>query len=152
MANYVEKAELHDELVKYLKQRDEALAQGKKPKKPSDKIGLAILKIAEGLAQKHNFRNYTWLDEMIGDGIVAATNAIDKYDPQRMTQSGTPNPYGYFTQCIYWAFQNRISDEKAESEKRNAMMRDVLQDFYINGGEEDIAISREYVLSVISNE
>lgn len=147
---YVDKETLHNELMAYLAQKAEAESKGQKPKPPSDYIGHAITNIANGLAQKHNFRNYTWIDEMIEDGILSAVKAIDKYDPTRGTQSGTPNPYGFFTQCIYWAFQNRITLEKEENQMKTDLMYDTLTDFYIDSGE-TTTISREHILTMLDD-
>ena len=65
---------------------------------------------------------------MVDDGIVAATRAINKYDPERSN-----NPFGFFTQCIYWAFQNRIKRENDEAKQRREYMKSVLEDFYDDG-------------------
>ena len=144
MTKYVDKDRLHDELVTYLNAKEQG-----KTVKPSDYIGKAIIDIAYGLSNKYNFRNYTWLDEMIEDGILAATKAIDKYDPQRMTESGTPNPYGYFTQCIYWAFQNRITAENNQLDLKVAYMTDALTEFYVQDGGENVSISKEHIVQML---
>lgn len=133
MANYVEKARLHEELIQHLANVKQAEALGQPPPRPSDFIGNAIIKIANGLANKHNFRNYTWKDEMISDGVLAAVRAINKYDPVRMTQNGEPNPYGYFTQCIYWEFIARINNEKKQNDIKVEILKDVSDEIYFNG-------------------
>lgn len=133
MAEYVNKQTLNDALIDYKRQCREAEDQGLPRPIPSDYIGYAILRIARGVAQKHNFRGYTWLDDMIGDGVVAAVNAIPKYDPERETQSGQPNPYGFFTQIIYWAFQARIVSEQKQNETKMAYLREVSTQLHIDG-------------------
>ena len=128
MSNYVEKEVLHDELCKHLEKVKLAKEKGLPPPRPSDIIGKAIIDIATRLAMKHNFRNYSWKDEMIDDGILAATSAINKYDPER-----SQNPFGFFTQCIYWAFQGRIKRENEENRQKREYMKSVLDDFYDDG-------------------
>nr|DAN77894.1 MAG TPA: RNA polymerase sigma factor [Caudoviricetes sp.] len=128
MAEYVNKEKLHEILCHHVENVKRAEAAGLIPPKAPDEIGRAIIDIAHGLSYKHNFRNYSWRDEMIDDGIVAATRAINKYDPERSN-----NPFGFFTQCIYWAFQNRIKRENEEAKQRREYMKSVLDDFYDDG-------------------
>lgn len=133
MSNYIVKDELNQALIDYQAQCAEAEEQGKPIPAPSDYIGKAIMQIAYGLANRYNFRNYTWKEEMIGDGIVAACSAIRKYNPYAETKSGSPNPYGFFTQTIFWSYQNRIVAEKKQSEIKMAYLREVTTQLHIDG-------------------
>ena len=128
MSNYVDKAVLHEELCKHIEKVKAAQEAGRPLPTPSNLIGQAIIDIATRLAWKHNFRGYSWRDEMIDDGIMAATSAINKYDPER-----SQNPFGFFTQCIYWAFQSRIRKENEENKQKREYMKSVLDDFYDDG-------------------
>ena len=128
MSNYVEKDVLHEELCRHIEKVKAATSAGLPPPVPSDIIGKAIIDIATRLSMKHNFRNYSWRDEMIDDGILAATSAINKYDPTR-----SQNPFGFFTQCIYWAFQGRIKKENEENNQKKEYMKAVLDYFYDDG-------------------
>lgn len=128
MTNYVDKEVLHEEMRKHIDAVKAARDAGKPAPIPNDYIGRAILDIAENMAHLHNFRRYTWLDEMKLDGILAATKAINKYDPNRST-----NPFGYFSQCIYWAFQCRIKKENKALEQKMEIMENVLDSFYDDG-------------------
>ena len=88
---YVDKEIFHNELVKYKQSEN---------KQASDKIGFYILQICNNLAKLPNFRNYTYIDEMIGDGIENAIQALDSYDisnPKR-------NPFWYFSKIAYRSF------------------------------------------------
>lgn len=70
-------------------------------------IGECIMKIATHLARKPNFINYTFKDEMISDGVENCLQYIDNFDPDKSN-----NPFGYFTQIIWFAFLRRIQKEK----------------------------------------
>jgi len=70
-------------------------------------IGRCILLIANRLATKPNFINYSYKDEMISDGVENCIMYIDNFDPDKST-----NPFAYFTQIIYFAFLRRIQKEK----------------------------------------
>lgn len=145
MSNYIEKEVLHDELCKHLTAVKHARDNGMPIPRANDTIGRAIMDIANGLAQKHNFRNYSWLDEMVDDGILAAVHAINKYDPER-----SQNPFGYFTQCIYWAFQNRIKRENDTNRKKYEYMKSVLDEFHSDGADGvHHSIDRENIIRVM---
>lgn len=110
--NYVDKKQLYDSLCEWKQRGDLAEEQGlERPKLPDD-VGLAIMQIAEGMANRPNFRNYTWKEEMIGDGIVAAVKAMNKFDPFRKGKNGEVNPFGFISLCVWRAFLNRIKSEK----------------------------------------
>jgi DNA-directed RNA polymerase specialized sigma subunit len=99
----------------YVKNEDmlKALIQYRQDKEddPDTKIpeylGACFIKIANRLATKGNFYGYTYKDEMIADGILDCVKAVKNFDPEK---SG--NPFGYFTQIIYYAFIRRINVEK----------------------------------------
>lgn len=70
-------------------------------------IGECFMKIANRLSHKPNFVNYSFREEMIGDGIENCLQYIDNFDPEKSS-----NPFAYFTQIIYFAFLRRIDKEK----------------------------------------
>lgn len=75
---------------------------------PPAEVVLAIMQINQRLSTRYNFRNYTYVDEMILDGIMACTAAVvqKKYNPEKYD-----NPFGYFTRIAYNAFVARIKEE-----------------------------------------
>lgn len=73
-------------------------------------IGECFMKIAEGLSHKPNFINYTYRDEMIGDGIENCLMYFNNFNPEK-----SKNPFAYFTQIIYFAFLRRIQKEKKQT-------------------------------------
>jgi len=73
----------------------------------SEYIGECIYLIAKGLANRPNFINYPFKEDMISDGIENSLRYINNFDPNKSS-----NPYGYFTQIIYFAFVRRIEREK----------------------------------------
>ena len=77
-----------------------------KPRVPNY-IGECFVKIANHLAYKANFVNYTFRDEMILDGIENCITYMDNFDPAKSS-----NPFAYFTQITYYAFIRRIQKEK----------------------------------------
>jgi hypothetical protein len=88
-------------------------------------IGDCILKIANRLSLRPNFINYTYRDEMIGDGIENALVAVENFDPQKSS-----NPFAYFTQIIYFAFIRRIHKEKKQTLIKSKIIMDMPFDEY----------------------
>lgn len=82
------------------------------PPRVNDEIGLIFSTIAEKLTFHKYFIAITLndelvKDEMIGDAIENCIRYIDCYDS--MTYD---NPFAYFTQISYFAFQRRKAKEK----------------------------------------
>lgn len=107
--NYVEKIELLEALKIYTAKYKEAEAIGG-PKPPiPDYIGVAIWNIAKGLSMRGNFANYPFREDMVMDGVENCLLYMHNFDPQK-----TNNPFGYFTQIIWFAFLRRIAKEKKQ--------------------------------------
>jgi len=109
MANYVDNKQLYATILDYkanVKQAKEDSTD--KPQIPNY-VGECILLIAQRLATKPNFINYSYRDEMISDGIENCISYFDNFDPAK-----SDNPFAYFTQIIYYAFLRRIQKEKKQ--------------------------------------
>lgn len=109
---YVDNKKFLEVMVEFksaLKEWEDSESVGVKPRIP-DYAGECIYKIATHLAKKPNFKMYTYIDDMIGDGIENCILYIDKFDPEKSS-----NPFSYFTQIIFYAFLRRIAAEKKQS-------------------------------------
>lgn len=75
----------------------------------SDSLAEMVSKIAHKLSYAPNFINYSYREEMVGDGIIRMFKALmsKKYDHTKGT-----NPFSYFTRIAFNAFRNRIKKEK----------------------------------------
>ena len=102
------------EFFKHMCEWKEALIEAEnagEPKAPiSDYIGKCFIDIAEHLAQKPNFTNYQYKDEMINDSIENCIMYAHNFNPEK-----SKNPFSYFTQIIYYAFLRRIEKEKKQN-------------------------------------
>jgi hypothetical protein len=107
--HYINNADFCQALLTY----QAAVAESKKTGAPKPKIpnyiGECFMKIAEGLSHKPNFINYTYRDEMVGDGIENCLMYFENFDVSKSS-----NPFAYFTQIIYFAFLRRIQKEKKQ--------------------------------------
>lgn len=107
--NYVDKNELVAALEMYTAQYRAAEAAGTpKPEIPRY-IGECIWNIAKGLSMRGNFSNYPFREDMVMDGVENCLLYMHNFDPKK-----TNNPFGYFTQIIWYAFLRRIAKEKRQ--------------------------------------
>ena len=94
--------------IKVYKEKCKVAADNGMPKpRISEYIGSCILLIAERLATKPRFMNYSFKDEMISDALENCFLYFDNFDSDKYS-----NPFAYFTQIIYYAFHRRISKEE----------------------------------------
>ena len=138
MANYVDKEALYDDIVNWQDAVALAGTTGAEPPVMPRSVWMAILEIANGMATRWNFRDYSWIDEMVGDGIEAATRAVVKFDRTHEKK----NPFGFLTFVIWRAFVNRLKLEKKLHEDKMKMMLDETFDGYERGEFDDNELSK----------
>jgi hypothetical protein len=107
--HYVDNKQLYAVIIQY--KTDVEVAEQNNQPKPQipNYVGECILLIAQRLATKPNFINYSYREEMISDGIENCISYFDNFDPSK-----SDNPFAYFTQIIYYAFLRRIQKEKKQ--------------------------------------
>jgi hypothetical protein len=104
-------------------------------------LGECILKIATKLANRPNFINYSYKDDMILDGIENCIMYFDSFNPEKSS-----NPFAYFTQIIYYAFLRRIEKEKKQSYIRGKLIRDTtVESFETQGSDHDEDYQNSYI-------
>jgi hypothetical protein len=132
--HYIDNKTFYEAIKKY-RESIQVAEQDNKPKpRVPNYIGECILLIANRLATKPNFINYSYRDEMIADGIENCVMYIDNFDPDKST-----NPFAYFTQIIYFAFLRRIQKEKKHlyikhQVYKNSVVTDEM--FYMQDGDD----------------
>ena len=108
-SHYIDNEKFLKELILHRK----AIAKAKKAKlKPpgvNNYIGQCFLDIANNLAKRPNFANYTYREEMICDSVENCVMYAANFDPKK-----SRNPFAFFTQIIYYAFLRRIQREKKQ--------------------------------------
>ena len=116
--HYVDNSKFLEEITRYRDSVLAAKAEGKQKPRVPNYIGECFLKIANHLAYKSNFINYTYREEMISDGIENCITYVDNFDPSK-----SKNPFAYFTQITYYAFLRRIQKEKRQQQTKYRYMR-----------------------------
>lgn len=105
--HYVDNQRFLAALIEHRQNVEKALAEGLEKPQVSDYIGDCFIKIANHLAFKNNFINYSFREDMILDAIENCLIYMNNFDPKKSS-----NPFAYFTQITYYAFVRRIQKEK----------------------------------------
>ena len=119
--NYIDKDTFHEALVLY--------KNGEGGKRVEDYVGKCILDICHNLARKPCWAGYTYVDEMIEDGIENCSKAIRSYD----VNNEKKNPFWYFSFIAERAFIRRLDAEKDQ----NAIKHLNARNHHITGRIED---------------
>ena len=77
----------------------------------SDRLGAAIIRLAEGYASRGNWAGYTNRDDMAGMARVQLVMAILKFDELR---PGRPNAFAFATMIMKNAFLNELDKGKKQ--------------------------------------
>ena len=112
---YVNNKDFYDAMCEFKDDVERSKEANSKRPHVSNYIGDCIMKIAKRLATKKNYRNYPFIEEMIGDGVENALMYIDNFKPYYISKDGEQkkgNPFSYFTTIINYAFLRRIAKEK----------------------------------------
>lgn len=117
---YVNNADFLQAIIDYQKKCAEAEACGDPKPQLSNYLGECILKIANKLANRPNFINYSYKDDMILDGIENCIQYFHNFNPEK-----SKNPFAYFTSIIWYAFLRRIDKEKKQAYIKGKMIREV---------------------------
>ncbi len=130
--HYVDKEVILRDIVSYQSKCREHACLGKPKPKIPDSIGKVIIDIAKGMASRPNFRGYTYIDEMQADAIVDCVKAVPLFD---VTKS--ENPFGFFSQIVWYAFLGRLAKEKKQQLAKIQMISDPSTGLYsVNDGDE----------------
>lgn len=108
--NYFNNEEIHAEMIKYKNAIEEAENQGEEKPPVSKEIAKAIFDVSTNLGKAPNFSRYSYLDEMILDGVENCIKYCHNYKPDEYE-----NPHAYFTMIIWQAFVRRIKKEQKQA-------------------------------------
>lgn len=118
--HYIPQKVFLEEIKKYLTACSDAEAENKEIPTIPDSIGRQFIVLATRLANRYNFVNYTFKDEMISDAIAACCAKIRKFDP-----SIGNNAFAYFTSVCWREFVDYIKYEQKNSYIKAKMMQSI---------------------------
>jgi hypothetical protein len=130
--HYVNNREFSQSVVEYCILVEEAKKKKQELPRVPDYIASCFLKIAEGLSHKSNFIRYTYREEMVMDAVENCLKAIENYDIDAATRTGSPNAFAYFTQISWYAFLRRIAKEKKQQDVKMRYLSQSGIEQYIN--------------------
>ena len=139
-SHYINNKEFLQAMTEFRKIRIEAEDSGDDRPQVPNYIGECFVKIANHLAYKANFVNYTFRDEMILDGIENCLTYMDNFDPEKSN-----NPFAYFTQITYYAFIRRIQKEKRQMETKFKYIKSLDIEQILEASADGTEGSNEYI-------
>jgi DNA-directed RNA polymerase specialized sigma24 family protein len=118
---YIDNKRFYEEMKKYKELCKEAEETEDEYPRIPNYIGECFYKIATKLSNKPNFANYSYKEEMVGDGIENCVHYIKSFNPDKST-----NPFSYFTQIVWNSFVHRIKKEKKQQYIRYKAMDNMI--------------------------
>lgn len=141
-SHYINKEEFTDEMDIHAAECRAARDKGKPEPKCPESIGKKFLLIATNVANKGNFYNYSYKDEMISDALENMVRYKHNYRKDRGAA------FSYFTQYAIYAFLARIKLEKKEQTKRVKLMQKLavheMAPHVLNDADLDMEFKNEY--------
>ena len=132
--HYVDNKLFFAEMEKWKSEIDESDEVDDLPPMVTEYMGECFYKIATHLSYRPNFINYTYREEMIGDGIENCIRYAKNFNPEK-----SKNPFAYFTQIIYYAFIRRITKEKKQTSIKQKIIDNTSTKTYdIMEGDDDV--------------
>lgn len=110
--HYIDKEEFSAEMDIHARDCREYRSRGEPMPRCPESIGKKFLLIATNVANKGNFYNYPFKDEMICDALENMVRYRYNYDKEKGAA------FSYFTQYAIFAFISRIKLEKKELTKK----------------------------------
>lgn len=82
----------------------------------TNELGKMFIKLAEEISHKTNYRNYTYLDEMMGDARIQLVKNALLFKESILYKKDKPavqlNPFSYYTSFVNNAFRSVLNQEK----------------------------------------
>lgn len=82
----------------------------------TNELGKMFIKLAEEISHKPNYRNYTYLDEMMGDARIQLVKNALLFNESILYKKIKPavqlNPFAYYTSFVNNAFRSVLNSEK----------------------------------------
>ena len=148
---YLDKVAFHNALKEYKDACLAATAAGNDVPRVPEFVGECLQNIARGYAQKHNFRNYSFVNDMIGDAVLTCIRYLRSFDPDRVGADGkATSALSYFTQTCHYSFISRIQTEKKQNTVKRALVLDAnIDTFSLNGDDsaEEFSLNMSEFLS-----
>ena len=92
----------------------------------TNELGKMFIKLAEEISHKTNYRNYTYLDEMMGDARIQLVKNALLFKESILYKKDKPavqlNPFSYYTSFVNNAFRSVLNSEKTARNIRDDLL------------------------------
>ena len=139
--HYVNNREFTLALDEYSRKCKEAENSGKQKPQMNNYLGECIMKMSYRLANSPRFRNYSFRDEMIHNGILAAVKYAHRFDGDRFD-----NGFAYVTQILFSHFIITIKNEKKKYETNLKLIQEA--EVGIFGNSEFQSLANDHARSI----
>lgn len=110
--HYIDDDHLTSILSEWKVRFDAAIAAGEPRPQLPESVGEAIYDMSEAMGKRHNFCNYSYLDEMKSDAILHCVKYIHNFNPNKKSEKkGKVSAFGYINMIIWRSFTHRIDYE-----------------------------------------
>ena len=140
--HYVDNKKLSQSLKEWKIEVLASRAAGDMDPPVSEYVGDCILKIAKNMANKFNFRGYSYVEDMVGDACLNVLSYIHNFNHEAKTRSGEPNAFWYISLTCHNAFTKRIQTEHRQQYYKYKMF-ELLGSMSDMLGEEDLGDLQE---------
>ena len=138
--HYVNNKEFLQAIIDWKEKVKDAESAGEDIPPVTDYIGECFMKIAQHLSYRPNFINYSYKEEMIGDGIENCLQYVNNFNPEK-----SKNPFSYFTQIIYYAFIRRIQKEKKQTHTKHKIIEKSMMPTFDQNPLDDTNYGNQYM-------
>ena len=138
--HYVNNKEFLQAIIDWKEKVKDAESAGEEQPPVTDYIGECFMKIAQHLSFRPNFINYSYKEEMIGDGIENCLQYVNNFNPEK-----SKNPFSYFTQIIYYAFIRRIQKEKKQTHTKHKIIEKSMMPTFDQNPLDDTNYGNQYL-------
>ena len=143
---YLDKDEMRNALREHRDKCNEAEANGEPLPQVSDYLAECFMNISKGLAMKYNFRKYSFIQDMIMDGVIKCLKGVRSFDPDMISEkTGKPvSPLAYFTQTCFYEFLIRLkAEEKEAAVKWSLLMKEDIDSYVSQAEDGDFKLNLE---------
>lgn len=149
MSHYIDNAKFLEEHRKWKLQYLENKEKGLPAPEINRYLCECIMMIAKRLSTRFNWRQYTYRDEMVGDGIE---NCIRYFYSFKSEDPAFNNIFSYFTRVIECSFIRRLQKEKQQTTIKSNMIRELDIESFADATPEELDMIRSYFEDIKSHD
>lgn len=113
--HYIDDDELTKILTEWSLASKQSVLEGQARLPLPDYVAIAIMDMADAMGKRHNFANYSYIDDMKSEAILHCVKYIHNFNPTKKSdKKGKVSAFGYINMIIWRCFTHMIVEEKQE--------------------------------------